>query len=191
MARLLVTGFEPFDARGYNTSREILPALPARIAGYELVSGVLPVSWERTATALGELVETFSPEVAVGLGMSQSPRIDLERIAVNFRTTERGDADGRYARGELIEEQGALALRSDLELEAVHAALTSAGHSARISGSAGDYVCNLAFYTLSAMRRAGRLRKVGFIHVPPLEAHGGWPLEKIARAVEIALSHAI
>ena len=37
MKKLLVTGFNPFDERGYNTSAEILDFLPDSISGFGLI----------------------------------------------------------------------------------------------------------------------------------------------------------
>ena len=40
MKKLLVTGFDPFDERGYNTSSEIFSYLPEEIAGYQLIKKI-------------------------------------------------------------------------------------------------------------------------------------------------------
>jgi len=182
--RLLVTGFEPFDERGYNTSSDVLPLLPDTVGETRLVTGVLPVDWRSTGPALTALLDRHRPDVAIALGMSRDPFLGLERIATNFQTASRPDNRGAGPLRERIVEDAPAAYWSGLDLDAARDVLDGAGFDARISGSAGAYLCNLAFFTLAHHGACGSSpQRAGFVHVPPLPSDGGWPLERTARAL--------
>ena len=71
MKKLLVTGFDPFDERGYNTSSEIFSHLPEEMAGYQLIKKMVPVEWERGRAKLLEYCEQEKPNAILSMGMSR------------------------------------------------------------------------------------------------------------------------
>ena len=72
MKKLLVTGFDPFDERGYNTSSEIFSYLPEEIAGYQLIKKMVPVEWKRGRAKLLEYCEQEKPDAILSMGMSKN-----------------------------------------------------------------------------------------------------------------------
>lgn len=185
--RVLVTGFGPFDERAVNTSAAVLEHLPPQVGDCEIITQILPVSWAETPKALQGALTRTSPVIAVGLGMSRNPWVALERIAVNFRALDRLDGTGSRAPHERISDDGPLAYRSDLRLESLQRRLEVAGVPVRISGSAGDYLCNAVFYLLMRARTSGVPRRAGFVHLPPLPDDSGLPLKQSIQAVNTIL----
>ncbi len=180
---ILVTGFEPFDERGYNSSAEVLALLPEEVGRHKVVTRTLPVDWQATGPQLNELLAELRPYAAVGLGMSRDALVRLERIAVNFCGATRLDCGQQPPPQEQISADGPIAYSTTLPLEAIHRALSEAGHASTISGSAGDYLCNLCFYHLMAAHRLGLVQTAGFVHVPPKLEHGGWDLSRLRSAL--------
>lgn len=185
--RVLITGFGPFDDRAVNTSEAVLGHLPREVGDCEVVTVVLPVSWVDAPRALSDAIARHTPTVALGLGMSRNPCVALERIAVNFRALDRTDRAGLFASHERISDDGPVAYRSDLRLESLQRRLVGIGVPVRLSGSAGDYLCNVAFYLLMRARTSGVPRRAGFVHLPPLPQDGGLPLEQSVAAVRTIL----
>lgn len=184
---VLVTGFVPFDERLVNTSEAVLALLPKSLDDSTVVTASLPVSWTETPRALTEVILRVRPEVVIGLGMSRSSWVALERIAVNFRALDRLDPSGGRAAHERIAEDGPIAYRSDLPLDRIQTRLDREGIPSRISGSAGDFLCNVAFYLMLRARTSGVPRRAGFVHVPALPDDGGLSLDQSARAVAVVI----
>ena len=190
--RVLVTGYEPFDERGYNTSSDVLERLPRRFSGMKLFTATLPVVWRRAGGAIADLVARHRPEVAIALGMSREAQLGLERIAVNFQTRVRPDNDQQLPRTERIEASGPPAYFTTLDIDAAHTALTERRFESTISGWAGGYLCNFAFYRLAHLQAQDNgLRQAGFVHVPPRPDDGGWSLERLHDALQCLLEAAI
>ncbi|MCA9562684.1 MAG: hypothetical protein KC561_04300 [Myxococcales bacterium] len=184
--KLLVTGFEPFDTRGYNTSAEVLELLPDNIDGHPIVTHVLPVSWNRIERSLRETLERVRPTIHIGLGMSKADHLGLERIAVNFRGIDRRDAEGLTPDNEELAPDAPLALRSSIPFEQISRRL-GRDYPHRLSGSAGDYLCNaVMFFSHWVAQTSSHLS--AFVHVPPKPADGGWTVRQTAEAITIISS---
>lgn len=184
---ILLTGFEPFDERGYNSSAEVLELLPEAVGEHKLVTRILPVDWNATGPTLDGVIRDLRPHIAIGLGMSCDPFLRLERIAVNFCGQLRLDCNGQPPAQELVSAVGPLAYRSTLPLVKIDNVLREAGHRSIISGSAGDYLCNLCFYRLMMCHSQGLVHSAGFVHVPPKLEHGGWDLSMLCAAIVLVL----
>jgi pyroglutamyl-peptidase len=187
-----VTGFEPFDARGYNTSSKVFPLLPEQIEQYAIKTLTLPVHWQDANAVLSPVLAKIKPTLAIGLGMSRESRLDLERIASNFRGFDRLDNSGAPPNTEQVVQNGPPAFYSDLPLDSISESLLKHKIPHRVSGSAGDYLCNEIFYLLMfARHQLQHIYRGGFIHVPPETTDGGWPLSQLAMAITLILSHVI
>lgn len=67
-------------------------------------------------------------------------------------------------------------------------ATLSAGLAAEISNSAGTYVCNHTMYEcLYRIEHSGLKTRAGFVHVPQLKEDGAIGLDKMVKAVNIAI----
>ncbi len=106
--------------------------------------------------------------IALGLWPGE-PTVRLERLAVNLADCTTPDNAGALPRGELLDPNGAPTLSATLPLRAIDAALLAAGIPARLSDTAGTFLCNATLYTLlRAIERRGQRIPCGFIHLPYL-----------------------
>lgn len=169
--RVLVTGFAPYGGRGRNPSAEIAAALDGRkVGGMAVVGRQLPVSLEGIGPAVSALVEEIDPRVVVSLGLwPGAPLIRIERVALNLADFEIADNVGRLASDDPILGNGATALYATLPIRKIERRLLEAGIPARISNTAGTFLCNACLYTVLTVAAAGRRPAMaGFIHVPYL-----------------------
>jgi pyroglutamyl-peptidase len=169
--KVLVTGFAPYGGRGRNPSAEIAAALDGRtVGGMAVVGRQLPVSLEGIGSALSALIEEIEPCVVISLGLwPGAPFIRIERVALNLADFEIADNAGRLASDEPILGNGATALYATLPIRKIERRLIGAGIPARISNTAGTFLCNACLYTLltaAAARRGPAM--AGFIHIPYL-----------------------
>ena len=169
---VLVTGFEPFGGDDENPSAEVARALAGRrVAGAGIACRILPVDLDRLDAALdAALAGLASPPAAVlALGLASSEAvIRLERVALNVADFSIPDNAGALARNRPLEPGGPDARLSRLPLDSILAALLARGIPARLSETAGLYLCNAAMYRLLGRLPAGM--PCGFVHLPPLPA---------------------
>lgn len=178
---VLVTGFEPFDGDEENPSALVARALGGRrIAGAEVACRILPVSLDGLDAALDAALGALPvpPRAVLALGLAAGEAvIRLERVALNVADFRIPDNVGALARNLPLEPGGPDARLSRLPLEAILAALLAGGIPARLSETAGLYLCNAAMYRLLGRLPAGL--PCGFVHLPPLP---GQVARRIARA---------
>ncbi|MGQ0674675.1 MAG: pyroglutamyl-peptidase I [Rhodospirillales bacterium] len=207
---VLLTGFEPFDGGAINPSAEIARALDGRrIAGLRVAGRIYPVSMRRIAGAIGAALKETNPRMVVSLGLAGGePVIRLERVGVNLADFPVADNDGQLPRDAKLQPDGPDAFASTLPMRAIHAALLKAGIPARLSDTAGTYLCNACLYLTGAhLRERGGAAPFGFIHLPylPEQAaalladrktardpaqHPSMALDTMIRAVETAIAAA-
>ena len=167
---MLIVGFAGYAGRGINPAAEIAKTLNGeRIGGRTTLGAVLPVDYTGLQRRLQELVERHSPRAVICLGLwPGEPAIRLERLGVNVNDFEIPDNEGRIASGP-IEPSGPAARMSSLPLEDIQHRLLEAGIPARLSSSAGNFLCNATLYTMLGIAEARSIRG-GFIHLPYLPA---------------------
>jgi len=165
-APVLITGFEPFAGLDTNPSAEIAGNLDGReIAGRRIVGRLLPVDFARYQAALETLLRDIAPALYIGFGLaSGEDMIRIERFGVNLADFEIPDNAGARHVGRAIEAGGPAARASTLPCAEIRAALLEAGIPARLSNSAGSYLCNATLY--SALGLCAPRIPCGFIHLP-------------------------
>lgn len=163
---ILLTGFEPFAGLAYNPSAEIAERLDGReIAGHKIVGRLLPVDFAHYRAGLEALLREFSPALYIGFGLaSGEDMIRIERFGVNLADFDIPDNAGARPAGRALERDGPAARASTLPCPEIRAALLEAGIPARLSNSAGSYLCNATLY--SALGLCAGQRPCGFIHLP-------------------------
>jgi pyroglutamyl-peptidase len=168
MTRVLVTGFETFGGHDENPSALVAGALDGReIAGARVAARILPVDLARLDAALEAALAEVAPDVAIAFGLAGDEAvIRLERVALNVADFGIPDNGGALHRNRALEPGGPDARFSRLPLEAILDATLAAGIPARLSQTAGLYLCNAAMYRLLGKLAASR--PCGFIHLPPL-----------------------
>ena len=130
---------------------------------------MLPVRNAGLGERLAALIAELAPRAVICLGLwPGEPMIRLERAALNVSDFEIADNEGALERGP-VTAGGALALASTLPIAAIRDALLAAGIPARLSSSAGNFLCNATLYhALAAAARARPAPACGFIHLPYL-----------------------
>lgn len=192
MPLVLLTGFEPFDGHPLNPSQLLVRSLHGRVVGQCRLGGLeLPCEFERAWPLLEETLVAQSPIAVVCLGLAQEREaITPERIAINCIDAWIPDNSGRQPVDEPVLEGGPAAYFSTLPIKSMVEAIRGAGLPAKVSDTAGTYVCNALFYRLMHFvhGRSGDLN-AGFVHIPPSQElrPGGLPLERLEAGVLAAL----
>ena len=169
--RALITGFEPYGGRGMNPAAEVARAVDgAAIGGVALTGRVLPVSLQRLRPEIEALLDEHRPDLVVGLGLSPGePVVRLERLGANIADFPIADDDDLRVEDQPVAADGPPALMATLPLRAIQRALLAAGIPARLSSTAGTYLCNAALYGfLAALDARGSAARCGFVHLPYL-----------------------
>lgn len=167
---VLLTGFEPFGGHELNPSGEIVRRFDGRtIAGAKILGRILPVVMDGLGRRIAELVAATRPRAVIGLGLAAGePVIRLERQATNRAEFRIPDNAGIKLDGQPIDPNGPPTRPTRLPIERIHAALVAKGIPARLSDSAGLYLCNVAMYEILA-ESSGDVA-AGFVHLPHLRA---------------------
>jgi pyroglutamyl-peptidase len=192
--RVLVAGFEPFGGGTVNPSERVAQALDARvISGWHVRGVVLPCRFGAAPVALLRAIRRERPRIVICLGLASRRRaVTPERWARNLVEARIPDNAGFQPGRRLIEAGGEAILPSGLPVEQIARAMRSAGLPARVSVSAGRFVCNELFYRLMKACRSGAGVRAGFIHLPPLRTRGrrtgGLSQAQLVRAVRIAIT---
>ncbi len=189
MAKLLITGFDPFGGAEINPAWEAVKGLPKQIGGHTLCKLEIPTVFGKAAEAVLEKAEAFQPDVILCVGQAGGrAAVTPERIAVNIRDAKIPDNEGNQPVGEFVVEDGPAAYFATVPVKAMADAICAAGLPGQVSNSAGAFVCNDTLYLL-LHRYAGTATKVGFLHVPYLPEQGSpsMPLEDTMRALLAAI----
>ena len=183
---VLLTGFEPFGGDDRNASWEAVRLLDGLdLAGAHVVAVRLPCVFERSREALDAAIDAHAPALAIAVGQaSNRSEICVERIAINLDDARIADNAGARPIDRAIVADGPAGYFSPLPAKAMVAAIASAGIAAKLSETAGTYVCNHVFYGLlhRIATRTPSLRG-GFIHVPSLEVMSA---ARVAQALRLA-----
>jgi pyroglutamyl-peptidase len=167
---MLLTGFESYGGRSLNPAEQVVKRLDGtEIRGVRVVGHTLPVDYRAIAPRISQLIEEVRPQAVLCLGLwPGTPLLRIERIAVNIADFEIPDNVGHMTRGAVVE-GGAAAHLSTLPIHAIQDRLLEAGIPARLSASAGTFLCNaLMYYALRASAEQAPGVPCGFIHLPYL-----------------------
>lgn len=177
----LVTGFEPYGGRGVNPSAEVAKRVDGlEIQGHRVVGRVLPVSFRALGARIAGLLRDLDPALVVSLGLwPGEPTIRLERIGLNLADFEIPDNEGTLLRDDVVAAAAPAALPATLPLRAIERALLAAGIPARLSTTAGTFLCNATLYTFLNAAPQGPERRCGFVHLPYLPEQVAGLLEDV------------
>ncbi len=165
---MLLTGFQGYGGRSDNPSAQVVEALSgSAIAGEQVIGEVLPVTNHDLHQRITSLIEQHRPSLLICLGLAPGENmIRLERLAANYSRFEIPDNAGDRFEGP-IDADGPAAYESTLPVGAIRERLLQAGIPARVSETAGTFVCNAIMYH-SLHRCADSDARAGFIHLPYL-----------------------
>ncbi len=190
MRKILLSAFEPFGGETVNPAKEAL----LRLEGEGIYKLFLPVEYARAGELLISEIDRVRPDAVIMTGQAGGrDAVTPERRAVNLMNAAAPDSAGRLCAGEKILEGGADELFATLDPEALAEAIAKAGVPARVSESAGSFVCNDVFYrALSHLK--GTPVQADFIHLPWCDEqaarHPGQfslPVEDMVRALEAVI----
>jgi pyroglutamyl-peptidase len=166
---MLLTGFESYGGRSLNPSEQVVKRLDGtEIGGVRVIGRTLPVNYAELGARIAGLTE-LRPRAVICLGLwPGTPLLRLERVAVNVADFEIPDNVGLMTRGPVVE-GGAEAYRSTLPIHIIQDRLLEAGIPARLSASAGTFLCNaLMYHALRTSAEHAPGAPCGFIHLPYL-----------------------
>lgn len=167
----LVTGFMPYAGRGMNPAAEIAKALGGQtIADTPVVARLLPVSFVEIASVAEALLRELNPSVVISIGLwPGEPVIRIERVGLNVADFEIPDNLGHIATDAPVLGNGTPAKLATVPVRAIEQALLDAEIPARISSTAGTFLCNACLYCFLTAAEMTRERVAcGFVHVPYL-----------------------
>ena len=182
MKTILITGFEPFDHDQANPSWQAVCALPDEIKSIQIIKKEIPVVFDQAPKQVKDLMDQYDPDLVLCTGYNAKARgLDLEYVALNLKHARIPDNEGNQPQEQPIALHAALALESRLPVFELEKMLHRKKIDAKVSFSAGTYVCNDVMYEVI---RACKERKIpgGFIHIPPFseDPKQGMPFEKVA-----------
>lgn len=184
---MLLTAFEPFGGEKVNASLEALALIRAPV-GKEIVRLTLPTAFGRSFESVMDAVLRERPDAVVCLGQAEGREaITPERRAVNLRNARIPDNAGFCPVDRPVVPGGPKEVLSTLPVEQMTRAIRDQGIPARISESAGTFVCNdLMYGLLYALQRYSIAIPAGFVHVPclPEQTRDGAPSMALSRIVE-------
>ncbi|MEJ7599494.1 MAG: hypothetical protein WKG01_16420 [Kofleriaceae bacterium] len=169
---MLVTGFQPFPADGWHENVSAVGVMamdPAALRGAQVMRLVLPVEYDRAASAIADVIARCAPESVISFGQGGGA-IALEQTAYNLQDTGEiagGVPDNRgVIRAATPIDPGATAERATLlPLAAIGEALEALGEAPEPSTDPGRYICNnVMFQNIGIMTTRGG--RGGFIHLP-------------------------
>ena len=195
MKRLLITGFAPFGGDGVNPALQAVQALPDTVGQWQLYKREMPVTFRGAPEALYAALEAVEPDAVLLIGLAASRgMVTPERQGVNEMDARIPDNGGYQPKNEPVIPGGPEVLFSTLPVEDMTEAIQAAGVPARLSDSAGRFVCNALLYAaLYRLEQADDPVPAAFIHVPatPELAEGkDWPtltLDEIVTALTAAI----
>ena len=165
--KVLLTGFEPFGGASFNPSGAVVEEIRVHgIDGVEIITAVLPVEYKRSAEILINLIETHQPSVVISLGQAEGRDfIGPEQVAINLADARNADNAGVKRLNQKVDLGAADGYFSTLPIRAIVDAISALGINAKISYSAGAFICNEIFFTTQSFLQAGAVIS-GFIHLP-------------------------
>jgi pyroglutamyl-peptidase len=165
--KVLLTGFEPFGGASFNPSGAVVEAIAEHgVDGFEIVTAILPVEFKRSAAMLIELISTNKPDVVISLGQAEGRDfIGPEQVAINLADARIADNAGVKLENQPINTGAADGYFSTLPIRAIVEAVSALGISAKISYSAGAFICNEIFFTAQSFLQGSNVIS-GFIHLP-------------------------
>ena len=184
MTKVLLTGFEPFGGSDINASWETAVRVEQLSPkGVVVETMQLPVSFKRAGEAIRRALHEKQPDVLVMLGQrGKGTSIDIERIAVNLMDSVNPDNEDYCPQEQTIIVGGEAAYFSNLPVKVLREALLQKSIPARVSNSAGLYVCNSTYYNaLNEINERQLHSKAVFVHLPKIGAD--FPLEMLTEAV--------
>lgn len=192
--KLLFTGFEPFGGEAVNASYEAVCRLPDRIGNVQIIKAQLPTAFRKCIPVLEQILKTERPDAVVCVGQAAGrAEITPEKVAINYADARIPDNAGMQPIDEALVPYAETAYFSTLPIRSIVKKISDAGIPAKVSYTAGTFVCNCVMYHVLRMAKEQYpSMRAGFIHVPLTTEQAAQkqipslPLDAIVRALAIA-----
>jgi pyroglutamyl-peptidase len=163
--KLLITGFGPFPGVPVNPTQTLahdLAVIAAREMPHLAVTAIaLPTAWA-LLPELDAILADEKPDAVLALGVAARRTVVTPELYGRNRTAgHKRDDDGKALGRTMLVPGGRPVVRSRIDCDAVAASMREAGCPARVSQTAGTYLCNALAHSLY-VRRTPSL----FIHIP-------------------------
>jgi len=168
MMKILVTGFDPFGGEKINPALEAVKLLPEDIDGHEIDKLEIPTVFHKSKEVVLKQLNQNEYDIVLAIGQAGG-RFELtpERVGINIDDARIPDNEGNQPIDERIQSTGAPAYFSNLPVKRMTEAMKKQGVPARLSNTAGTFVCNHILYQLGYLHASQFPNiKFGFIHVP-------------------------
>lgn len=190
--KVLITGFDPFNQETINPAYEAIKRLPDSYNDVQLTKIEIPTSFNRAFSVIKPyLDQKYDAVIMVGQAGGRK-EISLEKVAINYIDAKICDNDQKLFSHQLINANGKDAYFTTLPIIKLLDKLIEEKIPAKISYTAGTFVCNYLMYrVLEYLNNQKTI--VGFVHVPYCTAqviHNDLPamdLEMITKALEIII----
>jgi len=166
--KILVTGFDSFGGETINPALESVKLLPDEIQGHTIEKLEIPTVFNKSKVAIENKLKATHFDIVLAIGQAGG-RFELtpERVGINMDDARIPDNEGNQPIDETIQSSGAAAYFSNLPVKRMTEAIKTAGVPARLSNTAGTFVCNHILYQLGFLQATQFPNiKFGFIHVP-------------------------
>lgn len=166
---------------------------------YEIIGLELPSVYNESMEIIEKKISMVEPDAVISVGQAGGRnRISVERIGINIDHTSQEDNEGNKPKNRIIDEEGQAGYFSTLPIQEITDNLKENNIPAKISNTAGTYICNHIMYgVLNYIEKNVLDMKAGFIHVPYIPEQvldknkPSMSMEMITKGVKIAIETTI
>lgn len=196
MAKILITGFDPFGGEKINPAYEAVKAIKDNINGVEVVKMEVPTVFYDSIEKVTKKIEEIDPIAVLLIGQAGGRfGMTVERVAINVDDARIKDNKGQQPIDKPIDPEGQPAYFSTIPVKKIVEKMKENKIPASVSNTAGTFVCNHLLYgTLNYIHKNNKNIKAGFIHVPFLPEQvidkpntPSMSVETIVKALETAV----
>ena len=165
---ILVAAFDPFGGEKINPALEAVKSLDDTIGEHQITKLEIPTVFHKSKQVIEQELEQQNYDAVLVIGQAGG-RFELtpERIGINVDDARIPDNEKNQPIDQSIQAEGDAAYFSNMPVKRMVEAIKAAGVPARLSNTAGTFVCNHILYQLGYIQ-ATRFSNIrfGFIHVP-------------------------
>lgn len=141
--------------------------MPDVIGSWQVCKAEVPTAFDASRARLTELVQVLRPNAVICVGQAGGrDGITIERVAINVMDAALPDNEGDQPRDVPVVPGAPAAYFATLPIKAMVAAIQAASLPAKVSNTAGTFVCNTLMYHLLHLAATKYPSMMGgFIHV--------------------------